>query len=248
MRFINGRLIFGLLLVAVGVIIVLNLLGFDIQLGKVWDYWPVILLILGLNWIVLSFRTRSSGEGKRVFFSLSQFIMGLVAVAVGVIYLGRNFGYFQEFDTRVFWSILLAVVLILAGLSLLRGRSAAGQGRFALLGGANVGGSNPWKLDSGSYFAFMGGIDIDLSAAEVPLGETVLDLTAIMGGIDVKIPPGLSVIYEGTAFLGGVSFKDQEDGGIVANRKVESNLFGESDRVVRIQARALMGGIDIKEK
>ena len=44
---------------------------------------------------------------------------------------------------------------------------------------------------------------MDLTAAEIPDGETLLDLTAIMGGIDVKIPPDLAVVYEGTAILGG---------------------------------------------
>ncbi|HOL16819.1 MAG TPA: LiaF-related protein, partial [Bacillota bacterium] len=78
-------------------------------------------------------------------------------------------------------------------------------------------------------------------------GETVLDLTAIMGGIDVTIPPGLAVSYGGSTILGGVSYKEQEDGGIIASRTVEEHLEG-ADRVVRIQARAIMGGIDIKEK
>ena len=141
-----------------------------------------------------------------------------------------------------------AAFLILLGISLLRGRPASGSGgKLAFMGGINVGGASPWQLESGSYLAFMGGIDVDLTKAEIPPGETVLDMTAIMGGIDVKIPPNLAVIYEGSCILGGTSFKDQEDGGIIAGRRVEDNLEG-ADRIVRIQARAVMGGIDIKER
>jgi predicted membrane protein len=78
-------------------------------------------------------------------------------------------------------------------------------------------------------------------------GETILDLTAIMGGIDVKMPRDMAVIYDGSAVLGGVTFKDHEDGGIIGGRRIEANINSENKRVVRIQARAIMGGIEIKE-
>ncbi|MDY6826214.1 MAG: LiaF-related protein [Bacillota bacterium] len=87
-------------------------------------------------------------------------------------------------------------------------------------------------------------IEMDLTTAEIPEGETVLDLTAVMGGIDVRVPPDLAVVYEGSAVPGGVTFKDQEDGGIIANRKVEQNTAEGDKRIVRIQARAILGGRD----
>jgi len=251
MRFISGRFIIGLAVLIIGILLLLsNLdLGIEFELRQALRLWPVIPLILGVNWLFLSFGSvRSEGEEKRIFFSWGQFITALVAIAIGVIYLGRNLGLF-EIDTGILWNILWPVILILIGVNLLRGKSHSegSGGRFTFMGGANVGGAQPWKLKSGSYFAFMGGIDMDLTAAEVPEGETVLDLTAVMGGIDVKVPRDMAVIYEGSAVLGGVTFKDQEDGGIIAGRKVEDNVNESSGRVVRIQARAIMGGVEIKE-
>jgi predicted membrane protein len=69
-----------------------------------------------------------------------------------------------------------------------------------------------------------------------------------MGGIDVKIPPDLPVVYEGSAVLGGVTFLNQDDGGVIASRKVEHNIKSGDTRLLRIQARAILGGIDVKEK
>jgi hypothetical protein len=251
MRFFSGRLIIGLAVIVVGVMLLLNNLveGIDFNVGQLLrTYWPVIPLILGLNWLFLSFGSTASGEGKKIYFSWGQFITALIAIAIGVVFLGRNLGLF-DFETRVFWSLLWPAILILIGINLLRGRAFSGGkgGRFTFMGGANVGGAQPWKLESGSYFAFMGGIEMDLTAAEISEGETILDLTAIMGGIDVKIPKDLAVIYEGSAVLGGVTFKDQEDGGIIAGRKVEQNISDSAKNIVRIQARAIMGGVEIKE-
>jgi predicted membrane protein len=249
-RFISGRLLFGLAIVVVGVLLLLKNLGLniDIDISQILSYWPVIPLLLGLNWLFLSFGSTKAEEGKKVFFSWGLFTTALIAIAVGVVFLGRNLGLFQ-IDTRLFWNLLWPFVLILIGINLLRGRvvSDGKGGRFSFMGGSNVGGAQPWNLESGSYFALMGGLEMDLTSAIVAEGETILDLTAIMGGIDVKMPRDMAVIYDGSAVLGGVTFKDHEDGGIIGGRRIEANINSENKRVVRIQARAIMGGIEIKE-
>lgn len=249
MRFISSRLIIGLAVLAVGVLLLLNNLevGIEIEIRQVIKLWPVILLILGINWLILSFGSTGSEAGRRIFFSWGQFLTALIFIAVGTVFLGRNLGLF-EVDLSIFFNLLWPVILILVGFNLLRGRSPGGGkgGRLVVMGGTKVGGGKPWKLESGSYFTLMGSIEIDLTAAEIEVGETLLDLTAIMGGIEVKIPSELAVIYDGSAILGGVTFKDQEDGGIVGGRRVEQNITPDADKIVRIQARAIMGGVEIK--
>lgn len=252
MRLISGRLIIGLVVLLIGVLLLLSNLGIgvEVNLGSLLrTYWPVIPLILGLNWLVLSFGSSKYGEEKKIYFSWGQFITALIVLAIGIFFLGRNLGLFSDIDTRIFWNVLWPVILILIGINLLRGRafSSGGGGRFAFMGGANVGGPQPWKLESGSYFAFMGGIEMDLTAAELADGETLLDLTAIMGGIEIKIPKDMAVIYDGSAILGGVTFKNQEDGGIIAGRRIEENISDSTEKILRLQARAIMGGVEIKE-
>jgi len=249
-RLISGRIIFGLVVVVVGVLLLLNNLDLGVQFSikELFRYWPVIPLILGINWLFLSFGSQKSESGSKVFFSWGQFVTALIFIAIGVIYLGRNLGFFN-FNTTLFWNLLWPLILILIGISLLRGRSisSGGRGRVSIMSGSKIGSNQPWKLESSSYFAFMGGIEIDLSFAEIETGETVLDLTAIMGGIEVKVPADLAIICDGSAILGGVSFLGQEDGGIVGGRRFETNITDKEEKVVRIQARAIMGGIDIKE-
>jgi hypothetical protein len=250
MRLISGRLLFGLVIVVVGVLLLLNNLNVGVQFNvrELFRYWPVIPLILGINWLFLSFGSQKTETGGKVFFSWGQFVTALLFIAIGVIYLGRNLGFFT-FNTTLFWNLLWPLILILIGISLLRGRSISGggTGRVSIMSGSKIGSNQSWKLESGSYFAFMGGIDIDLSLAEIEAGETVLDLTAIMGGIEVKVPPDLAIICDGSAILGGVSFLGQEDGGIVGGRRFEKNITDKEEKVLRIQARAVMGGVDIKE-
>ena len=249
MRYLGGRLIIGLVLLFLGIGLVLKQFGFEIRVQEIFSYWPVLLLLLGLEWMIRSFRPGPATAERKTAFSAGQFVSGLLLIFIGAFYLARKFGYLEELSPDAFWNLLLAFLLIIGGLSLIRSRLQVGSsgGRWAFLGGISVGSSTPWKLESSSYLAFMGAIEMDLTAAVIPEGETVIDLTAVMGGIDVKIPAGLAVAYEGTALLGGITFKDQEDGGIIASRKI-NELNGQAGPALRFRAHAFMGGIEIKEQ
>jgi hypothetical protein len=85
--------------------------------------------------------------------------------------------------------------------------------------------------------AFMGGADLDFRDVQLPPGVTEVKVAAIMGGVDIIVPPDLAVECEGFAIMGG---------------------FGELDRapvtpdpdqpLLRITGFALMGGFDVQTR
>ncbi|WP_320782223.1 DUF1707 domain-containing protein [Streptomyces sp. CRN 30] len=52
-------------------------------------------------------------------------------------------------------------------------------------------------------FAFWGGGEIDLREADFADRETVLNCVAIMGGVNVIVPPGIEVVVRGIGIMGG---------------------------------------------
>ncbi len=83
--------------------------------------------------------------------------------------------------------------------------------------------------------AFMGGAELDFSRAELPPGVTEVNVFAMMGGVDVFVPPELNVEVHGFPIMGGI------------DNKSEGTRDG-SGPVLKIKAFVLMGGIDIKVK
>ncbi|CCQ17634.1 putative uncharacterized protein [Rhodococcus sp. AW25M09] len=51
--------------------------------------------------------------------------------------------------------------------------------------------------------AFWGGIELDLRRASFSAEETTVNCVAIMGGIEVTVPPGVSVEVRGMGIMGG---------------------------------------------
>lgn len=230
----------GLLIIGLGVLWLLNNLEItNIELGEmVSTYWPLLLVAWGLE---ILFK-----EGRTEHKSASGIVNGLIVLGLGLLLLGWRLELYY-LDWTHFWKVFWPAVLILIGWNLLRsGREYKGGTHWTVMSGMKMS-ETGWKLESGGFIVIMGGVDLDLRSAAIPPGETVLHLTAIMGGIEVKIPDWLAVECEGTAVLGGVTLFKDDAGGIIASRRTVRPGGAGSNSRVKIYCRTIMGGIEIKE-
>ena len=83
--------------------------------------------------------------------------------------------------------------------------------------------------------AIMGGIELDLRQAELPPGVTEIHAFVFMGGLEVKVPPGVRLETDGFAFMGG--FEDHVE---------DSGSLKRDAPVVRITGVAIMGGVEAR--
>ncbi len=230
----RGNWWLGLVIIALGVIFLLG--NFELVEVNVFQilrtYWPVVLLLLGFN-ILTNNRERGG------------YLSALIFILLGLLFLGRNLDLYY-FELRFFWRLFWPVVLILLGVSFLRGPQARGRSSLAFMGSVERS-NDAWTLESGSYWAIMGGVELDLRRAVIAEGEYYLNCHAIMGGVEITVPPDLTVYAEGTAILGGVEFMGRSNGGIFASAgtRQEGSAGGP---VVHIYGRALLGAVEVKVK
>lgn len=88
-------------------------------------------------------------------------------------------------------------------------------------------------LQAGSGTAVAGGMEIDLTDATLAESAT-LDLTAVMGGIDVVVPPEWRVEMSSTVFMGGT------------DNLTDPDATAEDAPLLLVDARAYMGGIAVR--
>ncbi|MFJ4691953.1 DUF1707 domain-containing protein [Streptomyces sp. NPDC088766] len=58
-------------------------------------------------------------------------------------------------------------------------------------------------------FAFWGGGELDLREADFAAGEVVINCVAVMGGVNVVVPPGVEVVVRGIGIMGGFDHREQ---------------------------------------
>jgi predicted membrane protein len=83
----------------------------------------------------------------------------------------------------------------------------------------------------GEVEAFMGGVELDFRDAVIEGDEARLDVTAVMGGVEIRVPRTWNVINRVEPVLGGV-----ED---------HTNSTNGNKRLV-IEGTVFMGGLEIK--
>jgi Domain of unknown function (DUF1707)./Predicted membrane protein (DUF2154). len=62
-------------------------------------------------------------------------------------------------------------------------------------------------------FAFMGGGEIDLREANFADREVVINCVAVMGGMNVIVPPGVEVVVRGIGIMGGFDHRESDRAG-----------------------------------
>lgn len=234
----NSKNVIGAVVVAVGLVMLLNNLAvIDYPVSNIFRLWPIILIYIGMK-----------NLSRRLTFL--EFASGVLLLTVGSLLLVRNTGIW-DVDLTPFWQLFWPLVVIFFGISFFAGKRTRGSSNLAILGGLDRT-KGTWELESGNYLAFWGGIELDLGLAHFKEPEVLLDLTAIMGGIDIKVPENIDVECSGTSILGGMDLLDQDSGGIIgsgkASQKADPFTNNSNPNRVIIQGRALMGGISVHRK
>jgi len=100
------------------------------------------------------------------------------------------------------------------------------------IGGLHV--SGPWRMDRHVIVAsIIGGAELDLSQAELAAPAVMLTQVSILGGVRVRVPPGVRVERSGFSLIGGTRM-----GGGPAP--------GPGAPTVHIRAFSLLGGVEIE--
>lgn len=189
------RLFFGILILAGGVIFLLDRL----DLANAWDllsWWPFALLLAGAITLL---------DGK-VGAALVWFALGVAFLLpkIGVPFLGIR-------DVLALFPLTITVAGVALILQSLRpvpkdvlGRTPGGFRAAAVMAG-NVRAIRTPAFLGGDAIAVMGGCDLDLRDSRIQGDEAVIDVLAFWGGIDIKVPADWTVENRVTPFLGDVS-------------------------------------------
>jgi hypothetical protein len=107
----------------------------------------------------------------------------------------------------------------------------------AIMGGAERKGA--WSVGrSNRVIAVMGGAMLDFRNVRLPPGVTEIQVLALMGGVEIIVPPHIRVSSDGIGIMG--AFEHVGTGGPAA--------ADPASPMLRISGLALMGGVEITER
>ncbi len=220
---VSPQLVFGLSAIGFGVLLTLGNLRI-LDLGDVWRFWPAILILVGVAQILGSCCT-------------SGIVTGVIVGGVGTLLLLDNL-HLVSFYVWDLWPLLLVAVggsIVWRavdrdhGVSSISSRDVSG---FALMSGV-VRRCDSQSFRGGDLTAIMGGCEIDLRDASIDSDAAVINVLAIMGGIEIKVPADWRVKSEVFPLLGGFDDKTREPNDL-------------NTKTLVVKGLVTMGGVEVK--
>jgi predicted membrane protein len=193
-------ILFGGVIVLLGLVLLLDNMGI-VRFHDVWRYWPVLLIIWGASRILSS-------------QSLAGYVWGGGVALVGALFLLDNLEIIY-FNFDLIWPM----IIIAFGLSMLLravdrkryldGVPASGE---PVMNVVAVFSGSKRTLDSqdfrgGEVVAVFGGVRLDLRRATIAAEKAVIDINAIFGGVEIRIPENWNVVMKGAGIFGGFDDK-----------------------------------------
>jgi predicted membrane protein len=240
-RKFSWSLAIGALILASGVVLLLDQQGL-VSADKIFQYfWPVIFVAFGL---VNLFEC----QGRRIW--------GVILLAVGVLLILDNL-HFIRFNFAIIWPLIIIAV---GALMIFRSIGVqgfanlpSGPWNFLRSGGADsAGGDSEFNhiavfsgfkkrttsknFRGGRVLAFMGGYQIDLRNADIEGDTATIEAISIMGGGEIKVPYTWRVSVEGIGLFGG--YADETDQTPPTGTGPQKHLI--------VKGASIMGGVVVK--
>ena len=221
----KGNLIWGTILIVIGIIIALNSLGLA-HINIFFDGWWTLFIIIPSLADIIKRPTKTENYGWLAF--------GLVLLlcAQGIL----------KFE--LIGKLIFPAILIFIGLNILfkdkvgkkvkeKIKTLNEEGLeeyYATFSGQEINKAGE-EFKGANLNAIFGGIDLNLQEAKIEK-DILINATAVFGGIDIKVPANVNVKMQSTSIFGG------------ADNKITKQT--ENLPTIYVKAFCLFGGADIK--
>jgi hypothetical protein len=214
-----GRLYVGSIIVAIGVLFLLDNADVLDAGDVIGDWWPVAIVGAG----VLMWATNPG-----------HWLAPLIVTGVGVGLL------LSTLDVAEIGSFIWPAVLVVVGLSVIFGRRPSNRSSdtgntvnsFNMFSGAELA-SHSQSFEGGSISAIFGAAEVDLRDAHLS-PDAELEVFAAFGGVEVRVPEGWAVNIGGLPLFGAWENKTAKEA-LPANAPT-----------LKISATVLFGGLEVK--
>jgi predicted membrane protein len=223
-------IIVGAIVCTVGLVLLLDHMGL-ISADRLWRLWPVLLVFAGVG--------RLGVMGKRAW--------GAMLILFGVLLLLQNFDVFH-----LHWGDLWPLVIICVGLVMIwnaiearrvRGRVSHTAEDVPTMNATAVFGGVERRISArdfrrGTLTAVFGGAEIDFRDADMDGAEATLEVNAIFGGAEIRVPESWAVEFHGQTIFGGYSDKTR--------MSVPADPAGFQRKTLFITGATCFGGVEVK--
>ena len=174
----------------------------------------------------------------------SQVMIGIILVGVGLLLL---LGRLIDVDLGQFcWPVGL---IVLGALVLLRPRMLPPDTEYTVRPFGDVRRRERWPVRNEEIWMLIGNVHLDLRAADVPSGETLIRIFGLIGDVDLLTPKDVAVKVTVGAFITDMDAPGKKEDGFLATMAWRNAAYEEerSERRLHIDLSMFIADLDVTE-
>lgn len=171
----------------------------------------------------------------------NQLILGSLIVIFGILLLLSNVFRID------FGAFCWPIGLIILGVWLLLRPRMVPSGmpvNFVLIGETQRRGA--WKAVNEEIYTGIGDVDLDLTTADIPLGETQIRCLGFIGDVKVTVPAGVGISVSSTGFISTVKYLGHKQDSFLAPVTVTSEGYETAERKVHVEALYFIADVKVR--
>lgn len=171
----------------------------------------------------------------------NQLTMGILIISFGLMLLISNITGIR------LWSYIWPLLLVGVGVWMIvhpQKFSNPSDVKFRLLGGMHYKGN--WQVRNENVVAIIGDMHIDLTQADIPPGETTIELRGFVGDINVIVPAHAGIAVTSNSFVTSAKAFGYKQDLFLTPYKAESNHYFEAERRIHLDLGFFITDLSIK--
>ena len=170
-----------------------------------------------------------------------QLFIGIVLILVGLVFLIGHL-----FDVNV-WALWPLGLILLGVWLLLRPRLITSDVvvRQRLLGDIHRDGV--WQVADEEIWIGVGDVELDMTRADIPVGETRLRVFGFVGDVDVFVPAGVGVSVSSTAFVTDGRVLGQKRDRFLSTLHLASEDYETAERKIGLETTFFVVDLRVKQ-
>jgi lia operon protein LiaF len=120
------------------------------------------------------------------------------------------------------------------------------QNRSNMFGDMHIG-QDYWELHPMNISHFIGDTELDLTKAEVPIGETRLNISAFIGDVKVYVPHDVDLELSCTAssFMGDILVFERMENGMFKHMEYMTPSYREASKKIKLNVSMFIGDVKV---
>lgn len=165
--------------------------------------------------------------------------IGVLIILAGLVSL---IGAITDVDTGM---LCFPLALIAIGVFLLLRPRLIGSGvNVQLLG--NVRRHGEWKVANEEIWIGIGDVRLDMTNADIPVGETEICVFGFVGNVRLLVPEGVGVSFSSTSFVMDAKVLGQKRDSFFVPFHLTSDDYETAERKVQLEANYFVGNVRVR--